>query len=148
MYQTYQFQSTLTWHKYRHTYMLMRVEGQRSSNEQIHNVANFLLDSYQGCILMTYLSVISSKVVQKFAQKCQYFTLIDQSVPLDNFYITFFLRTNPLWPLSSEIFNLPPFRFLLCKARQSFGQWSKLQRVTILIQSFRKLLCKSDQEQR
>ena len=48
------------------------------------------------CILLTYLSVISSKVVQKFAQKCQYFTLIDQSVPLDNFYITFYLRTNQL----------------------------------------------------
>ena len=40
------------------------------------------------------LSVISSKFIQKFAQKCQYFTLIDQSVPLDNFYLTFHLRTN------------------------------------------------------
>ena len=50
----------------------------------------------QGCILLTYLSVTSSKVVQKFDQKCQYFTLIDQSVPLDNFYITFYLRTNQL----------------------------------------------------
>ena len=50
----------------------------------------------QGCILLTYLSVISSKVVQKFAQKCQYLTLIDQSVPLDNFYITFYLSTNQL----------------------------------------------------
>ena len=51
----------------------------------------------QGCILLTSLSVISSKFIQKFAQKCQYFTLIDQSVPLDNFYITFYLRTNQLW---------------------------------------------------
>ena len=50
----------------------------------------------QGCILLTYLSVISSKFIQKFAQKCQYFTLIDQSVPLYNFYITFYLRTNQL----------------------------------------------------
>ena len=45
----------------------------------------------QGCILLTYLSVISSKFIQKFAQKCQYFTLIDQSLPLDNFYITLYL---------------------------------------------------------
>ena len=51
-------------------------------------------ESMQGCILLTYLSVIFSKTVQKFAQKCQYLTLIDQSVPLDNFYITFYLRTN------------------------------------------------------
>ena len=50
----------------------------------------------QGCILLTYLSVIFSKFIQKFAQKCQYFTLIDQSVPLYNFYITFYLRTNQL----------------------------------------------------
>ena len=41
----------------------------------------------QGCILLTYLSVISSKFIQKFAQKCQYFTLIDQSVPLYNFLL-------------------------------------------------------------
>ena len=50
----------------------------------------------QGCILLTYLSVISSKFIQKFARKCQYFNLIDQSVPLYNFYITFYLRTNQL----------------------------------------------------
>ena len=50
----------------------------------------------QGCILLTYLSVISSKFIQKVAQKCQYFTSIDQSVPLYNFYITFYLRTNQL----------------------------------------------------
>ena len=48
--------------------------------------------SQQGCILLAYLSVISSKFIQKFAQKCPYFTIIDQSVPLDNFYITFYLR--------------------------------------------------------
>ena len=53
--------------------------------------------SKQGCILLTYLSVISSKFIQKFAQKCQYFTLIDQNVPLYNFYITFYIRTNQLW---------------------------------------------------
>ena len=47
-----------------------------------------------------YLSVISSKFIQKIAQKCQYFTLIDQSVPLDNFYITFYLRTNQLYSIS------------------------------------------------
>ena len=39
----------------------------------------------------------SSKFIQKFAQMCQYFTLIDQSIPLDNFYITFYLRTNQRW---------------------------------------------------
>ena len=55
----------------------------------------------QGCIFLTCLSVISSKFIQKFAQKCQYFTLIDQSVPLYNFYITFYLRTNQLWLLLS-----------------------------------------------
>ena len=57
----------------------------------------FFVDSKQGCILLTYLSVIFSKFIQKFAQKCQYFTLIDQSVPLYNFYITFYLRTNHHW---------------------------------------------------
>ena len=46
----------------------------------------------QGCILLTYLNVISSKFIQKFAQKCQYFTLIDQSVPPDNCYVTCLLR--------------------------------------------------------
>ena len=51
----------------------------------------------QGCILLTYLSVFSSKFIQKFAQKGQYFTLIDQSVPLYNFYISFYLRTKQLW---------------------------------------------------
>ena len=52
----------------------------------------FVMDFEQGCILLTYLSVISSKFIQKFAQKCQYFTLIDQSVPPDNFYVTCLLR--------------------------------------------------------
>ena len=46
----------------------------------------------QGCILLTSLSVISSKFIQKFAQKCQYFTLIDQSLPPDNCYIPCLLR--------------------------------------------------------
>ena len=43
----------------------------------------------QGCIL---LSVISSKFIQKFALKCQYFTLMDQSVPPDNFHVTCLLK--------------------------------------------------------
>ena len=60
------------------------------------DTSNCLVNSYQGCILLSYLIVISSKFIQKFAQKCQYFTLIDQSVSLDNFYITFYLRTNQL----------------------------------------------------
>ena len=47
---------------------------------------------WQGCILLIYLSVISSKFIQQFAQKCQYFTLIDQSVPPDNCYVTCLLR--------------------------------------------------------
>ena len=51
----------------------------------------------QGCILLTYLSVISSKYIHRFAQKYQYFNSIDQSVPLYNFYMTFYLRTNQLW---------------------------------------------------
>ena len=50
-----------------------------------------LLLSTQGCILLN-LSVISSKFIQKFAQKCQYFTLIDQSLPPDNCYIPCLLR--------------------------------------------------------
>jgi hypothetical protein len=52
----------------------------------------YVVQYVQGCILLTYLSVISSKFIQKFAQKCQYFTLIDQSVPLDNCYVTCLLR--------------------------------------------------------
>ena len=43
----------------------------------------------QGCIL---ISVISSKFIQKLALKCQYFTLMDQSVPPDNFHVTCLLR--------------------------------------------------------
>ena len=53
---------------------------------------NFLGEFKQSCILLTSLSVISSKFPQKFAQKCQYFTLIDQSVPPDNCYVTCLLR--------------------------------------------------------
>ena len=58
----------------------------------------------QGCILLTYLSVIFSKGVQKFAQKCQYLTLID---PLDNFYITSYFRTNQRWA-GISVFQLDP----------------------------------------
>ena len=36
----------------------------------------------QCCILLNYIIVISSKFINKFAQKWQYFTLMDQSVPL------------------------------------------------------------------
>ena len=36
----------------------------------------------QSCILLSYISVISSKFINKCAQKCQYFTLMDQSIPL------------------------------------------------------------------
>ena len=66
----------------------------------------------QGCILLTSLSVISSKFIQKFAQKCQYFTLIDQSVPPDNCYVTCLLREEsalydwymkPWWDRSSTL---------------------------------------------
>ena len=46
-----------------------------------------VIDTKQGCILLTSLSVISFKFIQKFAQKCQYFTLIDQNVPPDNCYL-------------------------------------------------------------
>ena len=81
--------------------------------------AEFYVQEYiQGCILLTYLSVISSKFIQKFAQKCQYFTLIDQSVPLDNFYITFYLRTNqrccsPLHVYKKKQSRIPNFHKLL-----------------------------------
>ena len=44
---------------------------------------NLVFDSLnQSCILLNYISVISSKFINKFAQKCQYFTLMDQRVPL------------------------------------------------------------------
>ena len=71
------------------------------------------------------LSTIEENVL--FPQKCQYFTLIDQSVPLDNFYITFYLRTNQLYsgenkpeysnknPISKEI-NESKFECPSCKA--------------------------------
>ena len=45
-----------------------------------------------GCILLNSLSVISSKFIHKFPQKCQYFTLMDQCVPPDDYYITCILR--------------------------------------------------------
>ena len=66
-------------------------------------VRSNLVDTAQGCILLTSLSVISSKFIQKFAQKCQYFTLIDQSVPPDNFHVTCLLREESAlvasWPV-------------------------------------------------
>ena len=65
-----------------------------------------------GTGLLTYLSVIFSKGVQKFAQKCQYLTLIDQSVPLDNFYITFYFRTNQRWA-GISVFQLDPIAIIL-----------------------------------
>ena len=77
----------------------------------------------QGCILLTYLSVISSKFIQKFAQKCQYFTLIDQSVPLDNFYITFYLRTNQRRMQIPKI-NKPSFKMLPAQDCCSFSLFS------------------------
>ena len=40
------------------------------------------MGTVQSCILLNYVSVISCKFINKFAQKCQYFTLMDQSVPL------------------------------------------------------------------
>ena len=51
----------------------------------------------QGCILLNYLSVISSKFIQKFAQNWQYFTLIDQSVPLITVTSIVYLGRNQLW---------------------------------------------------
>ena len=50
----------------------------------ISNKSRLAAFSDQGCILLTSLSVISSKFIQKFAQKCHYFTLIEQSVAPDN----------------------------------------------------------------
>ena len=40
---------------------------------------NSKLGFCEGCIHLTYLSVISSKFIQKFAQKRQYLALIGQS---------------------------------------------------------------------
>ena len=51
----------------------------------------------QSCILLNYISVISSIFINKFAQKCQYFTLMDQSVPLITVTSLVYLGRNPLW---------------------------------------------------
>ena len=51
----------------------------------------------QSCILLNYISVISFKFINKFAQKCQYFTLMDQSVPLITVTSLVYLGRNPLW---------------------------------------------------
>ena len=56
-----------------------------------------LLSNCKEAIPLSLLPDMGLVFLQKFAQKCQYFTLIDQSVPLHNFYITFYLRTNQLW---------------------------------------------------
>ena len=61
-------------------------------NKEFQNIVPGEASWRQGCILLTYLSVISSKFIQNFSQKCQYFTLIDQSVPPDNCYVTCLLR--------------------------------------------------------
>ena len=93
---------------------LYEFEGNNTYISQENTALVGLLIKYsstQGCILLTYLSVISSKFIQKFAQKCQYFTLIDQSVPLYNFYITFYLRTNQLWVHQKTLNYLLPPRF-------------------------------------
>ena len=46
----------------------------------------------QSCILLNDVSVISSKFINKFAQKCQYFTLMDQNVPLITVFLTCLLK--------------------------------------------------------
>ena len=50
----------------------------------------------QSCILLNYISVISSIFINKFAQKCQYFALMDQSVPLISVTSLVYLGRDPL----------------------------------------------------
>ena len=56
---------------------------------------SFLMNFVQSCILLK--SVISSIFINKFDQKCQYFTLMDQSVPLITVTSLVYLGRNPLW---------------------------------------------------
>ena len=59
----------------------------------------------QDCILLNYLSVISSQSIQNFSQKCQYFTLIDQSVSLITVASLVYLGRNQLWFQFSTLTN-------------------------------------------
>ena len=54
----------------------------------------------QSCFLLNYISVISSIFINKFAQKCQYSTLMDQSVPLLTVTLLDYLGRNLLCILS------------------------------------------------
>ena len=58
---------------------------------------SFLMNFVQSCILLNYVSVISSIFINKFDQKCQYFTLMDQSVPLITVTSLIYLGRNRLW---------------------------------------------------
>ena len=52
----------------------------------------------QSCFLLNYISVITSKTINKFVQKCQYYyTLSDQSVLLVTVTSVVSLLTKQLW---------------------------------------------------
>ena len=52
----------------------------------------------QSCSILNNISVISSKFINKFVEKCQYhYTLSDQSIPLVTVMSVFSLLTEQLW---------------------------------------------------
>ena len=52
----------------------------------------------QSCSILNNISVISSKFIDKFAQKCQcYYTFSDQSIPLVTVTSLVSLLTEPFW---------------------------------------------------
>jgi hypothetical protein len=78
----------------------------------------------QGCILLTYLNVFSSKFIQKFAQKCQYFILIYQSVPPDNCYVTCLLREKSALDVTAGNILVQP---LQCRGRICPHGWNRVK---------------------
>ena len=50
----------------------------------------------QSGFLLKYIKVVSSIFIHKFAQKCQYSTLMDQSVPVITVTSLDYFRSNPL----------------------------------------------------
>ena len=112
---------------------------------------------------ITFISTSVAKLLKFRLSTCycfyfsQYFFLAYVKKVIVFIFLSFFLnlRTYVLEISTSYIYmavylwniQIPPFRHLLGKSRQSFGQWSKLQRVTIFIPSFQKLLSKIHPEQ-
>ncbi len=55
------------------------------------------IDIKQTCSVLSYISVISSIFINKFDQKCHYFTLMDQSFPTITVASLVYFKRKQLW---------------------------------------------------